>query len=135
DKRQLYSQRKLEELGKPKDAITRGKQHFEWAQGANVLLLDYDPRDGHQALTKAELIEKLTEVVPELSAAAYVWWCSSSSLIYNDRDQLAGVKGQRVYVLVKDAQDIERAGKALFERLWLAGHGHYEVSRAGSALE
>jgi len=43
--------------------------------------------------------------------------------------------GQRIYVLVQDAADIPRAGKALVARLWLAGHGNIEISASGAMLE
>ena len=43
--------------------------------------------------------------------------------------------GQRVYVPVADAQDIPRAGAALYARLWLAGHGRFDVSASGALLD
>ena len=36
--------------------------------------------------------------------------------------------------MVADASDIERAGQVLFDRLWLAGHGYFKVSSAGTLL-
>ena len=131
----VYSRKKFEELGKPADAITRTKEHFSWPDGGGVLMLDYDPAQGARPLTQAQLLDTLASVLPELKSSAYVWWCSSSSLIFNDHEQLHGIRGQRVYILVKDARDIERAGKNLFNRLWLAGHGYMMVTRAGTLLE
>lgn len=131
----VYSRKKFEELGKPADAITRTKEHFSWPDGGGVLMLDYDPAQGERPLTQAQLLDTLASVLPELKTSAYVWWCSSSSLIYNDHEQLHGIRGQRVYILVKDARDIERAGKNLFNRLWLAGHGYMMITRAGTLLE
>src|SRR5690554_4466429 len=107
----VYSRKKFEELGKPADAITRTKEHFTWPDGGGVLMLDYDPEQGARPLTQAKLMETLTSVLPELANSAHVWWCSSSSLIYNDQEQLHGIRGQRVYILVKDARDIERADR------------------------
>lgn len=107
----VYSRKKFEELGKPADAITRTKEHFTWPAGGGVLMLDYDPENGARPLTQAQLLDTLASVLPELKTSAHVWWCSSSSLIYNDQEQLHGIRGQRVYILVKDARDIERAGK------------------------
>ena len=131
----ILSRAEYEKQGRPADAITRTKDRLKWPQGGGVLMLDYDPQDGQQTLSRVQLLEALAEVIPELTSSAYVWWCSSSSLIYNDQEQLHGVRGQRVYILVQDAKDIPRAGDVLFKRLWLAGHGFYMISRAGTALE
>ena len=98
-------------------------------------MVDYDPLDGQPALNRFQFIQAITDVVPELTKSAYVWWCSSSSLLYHDREQMQGIRGQRLYILVENAQDIERAGAVLFKRLWLAGLGFYAISRAGTALE
>lgn len=135
--RPLFSKAVYAAKGSPPEALTRTKERFQWPSGPGVLLIDYDPPAGAQALSKKELIERVTEVLPELAQSAFVWWSSSSSLITNTetKEQLSGIKGQRLYILVANASDIERAGEVLFNRLWLAGHGHYDISRAGSALE
>ncbi|CBL46381.1 Conserved hypothetical protein [gamma proteobacterium HdN1] len=134
--RELLSTKRHEELESPSDAITRTNDNFKWPEDAGVLLLDYDPQEGQQALSKAQLLARMGEVIP-LEQTAYVWWCSSSSLITNadTQEQLTGIKGQRVYIMVKNASDIPRAGEVLFKRLWLAGYGYYAISRAGSALK
>lgn len=131
----LMSRQALEDAGYPGGVLTRTKEDFAWANGPGVLMVDYDPLDGQPALNRFQFIQAITDVVPELTKSAYVWWCSSSSLLYHDREQLQGIRGQRLYILVEDAQDIERAGSVLFKRLWLAGHGFYAISRAGTALE
>ena len=130
----LYSKKEYELRGQPVDAITRTKEHFAWPDGGGVLMLDYDPESGSEPLSQAKLFETLAIVLPELANSACVWWCSSSSLIYNDQEQMHGIRGQRIYILVKDARDIPRAGKNLFNRLWLAGHGYIKISKAGSLL-
>ena len=96
------------------------------------MMLDFDFKD--VAMSQDEIIQRLYSIMPELQESAFIWWCSSSSYIYNGDTQHSGLKGQRIYILVKDASDIERAGKVLFERLWLAGYGHIEISGAGSLL-
>ncbi|MDY0207352.1 MAG: hypothetical protein RBR82_12130 [Pseudomonas sp.] len=131
----LMSKKAFEAADKPDHALTRTKDFFTWPSGPGVLMLDYDPQNGRPALSRAHLIETITNILPELSKSAYVWWCSSSSLLYNDQEQLQGIRGQRLYILVQDARDIERAGNVLFKRLWLAGLGFYAISRAGSALK
>ena len=131
----LMSQKIFEAQGKPANVLTRTKANFAWPNDSGVLMLDYDPLDGQPALNRLQFIQAIINVVPELEKSAYVWWCSSSSLLYHDQEQLQGIRGQRLYILVQDAKDIERAGTVLFKRLWLAGHGFYAISRAGTALE
>lgn len=116
--------------------IARTAETFKWNAGPGWMLLDGDPLPGQTPLTRDEWLAILHEVVPALIDAPCVWGVSSSSCIYNtDTDeQVTGVRGQRLYVLVADARDIPRAGKALFERLWLAGYGAYVVSKSGQTL-
>ena len=131
----LMCKKTFEAADYPTGVLTRTKDCFAWPNGSGVLMLDYDPQDGQPALNRLQFIQAITNIVPELAKSAYVWWCSSSSLLYHHQEQLQGIRGQRLYILVQDAQDIERAGAVLFQRLWLAGHGFYAISRAGTALE
>jgi len=133
----VVTKRSYEERGHPAGCVPRTKDAFSWPDGAGVMLLDYDPRPGHPALSREQLREQLHSAAPALRTAAAVEWFSSSSMIYNGETgaQMNGVKGQRIWVGVRDAADIPRAGNALVERLWLAGNGWYEVSRSGALLE
>lgn len=133
----ILSKDSFDKQGKPTDATTRSKEVFKWPEHGGIMMLDYDPREEQTPLSKTQLLNILTNVIPELANSAYVWWVSSSSLIANKetKEQLTPIKGQRVYILVKDAADIERAGAVLFKRLWLAGYGYYAISKAGVLLE
>lgn len=131
----ILSREEHAKQGNPADAVQRTNAHLTWPKGAGVLMLDYDPQDGQPTLSRAQLLQHLAEVMPAIESAAYVWWCSASSLIFNDGAPVTGVKGQRVYILIENAADTKRAGDVLFNRLWLAGHGFYMVSRAGRPLE
>jgi hypothetical protein len=117
--------------------VTRTKDCTSWPAGPGVMMLDYDPPDGATPLTGAELRERLCEAVPELKCAPLVCRPSASSCIFSERDdrELRGVRGQRVYVLVQDARDIERAARVMQARLWLQGHGYYAVSKSGRLLD
>lgn len=117
--------------------IARSNDHFKWPDGAGWLMLDHDPAPGCDPLARDELLAALRDACPALVDAPMVWGPSGSSFIVNTEtgEEVTGLRGQRLYVLVADARDIPRAGKTLFERLWLAGHGRYDVSRAGSLLE
>lgn len=121
--------------GKPAGATTRTNDAFTWPEGSGVLMLDYDPSPGAEALGRDALVMAIREAAPGLSDVAMLWWASASSCIWRGDIELHGIKGQRLYLLVKDASDIPRAGQALVGRLWLVGHGHIEISKSGSLLE
>ncbi|KDE41363.1 hypothetical protein ADINL_0043 [Nitrincola lacisaponensis] len=131
----LYSKKRFEELGKPAGAITRTADKFRWPAGAGFMLLDYDPAKQQQALNRDELLAQIRKAAPDIAAAGKVWFPSSSSHIHHGEEDLTGLKGQRLYLSVKDANDIPRAGAVLVQRLWLQGFGWYEVGAAGQLLE
>ncbi len=136
----VVSKKRLEQTRRQKrdrPVVTRTKDCTSWPAGPGVLMLDYDPTEGETPLTSAELREKIYEAVPELRNTPIVCRPSASSCIYaaSDGSELRGVRGQRIYVLVQDARDIERAAKVLEARLWLQGHGHFAVSKSGRLLE
>src|SRR5208283_3275852 len=105
--------------------------------GPGVMFPDYDPEPGKPPLTRTELLESLYAVWPEMKAHPHIWIPSASSCIYRSDtgEELRGVMGQRVYVPVLNARDIERCGRVLFQRTWLAGGGRVDVSSSGALLE
>lgn len=130
----VYSKERFDRLDDQTLAATRTKAHTAWPAGGGVLVLDYDAPKTGQAWQLDHLISVISEQLP-LGQLAHVTAYSSSSYIFDGEQQYTSSKGLRIYILVKDAQDIPRAGKVLFDRLWLAGYGHYELSAAGSLLE
>ena len=106
----------------------RNRANFDWPEGGGVLMLDCD-----RPASAEEFHAAIAALVP-LSDVAWLARPSSSSYIFQGDTELHGMCGQRLYIFVKNAADIPRAGQALFERLWLAGHGGIKVSSAGSAL-
>lgn len=116
--------------------IARSKDHMAWPEGTGVLLGDYDPLDGEQSLSSEQLRQLLYTICPALRYAPHLWRPSASSCIFNTStgDELRGVMGQRIYILVKDATDLPRAGQVLFDRLWLAGMGWIKISASGAML-
>lgn len=131
----IVTEDEWESLGRPSSSIPRSKSTFFWPQGPGVMMLDYDaPKDGTPALGRKKLVTMLLEICPALNDSALVWWPSTSSHIYAGEKELLGLKGQRIYIFVKDATDIERAGAALNTRLWAKGHGRFEVSASGRLL-
>lgn len=116
--------------------IARTAQNFTW-RGPGILMLDYDPpKDGTPPLTREQFVDLVTSVCRELAGAPMVVCDSASSHIWNTKtgEELIGARGLRIYIFVADASDIPRAGKVLFNKLWLAGHGRIEVSAAGTML-
>ncbi|MEI6618614.1 MAG: hypothetical protein WCO17_05800 [Betaproteobacteria bacterium] len=131
----LVTEKKWIAMGRPDDHLPRSKSKFSWPNGPGIMMLDYDaPKDGAAALSMKALIGALLEACPLVGYANLIWWPSTSSKIYANEKMLTGVKGQRIYLLVQDATDIERAGAVLNERLWALGYGRYEVSASGSLL-
>ena len=116
--------------------IARTTESLVWNAGPGVLMLDYDPSKGaDEPLTPDALLAALVKAAPGLMQATVVWWMSASSNIYNGDELVKSVGGQRVYIGVQNAIDVPRAGKALADRLWLDGHGYFEVSKSCALLE
>jgi hypothetical protein len=122
-------------LGEPDDATPRTNEAFRWPVGLGVLMLDYDAPSNGDPLNHLGLVQAIRAAAPGLEDAAMLWRPSASSCIFKDNEELIGIRGQRLYMLVQDASDIERAGKVLFDRLWLAGYGHIQITRSGSLHE
>jgi hypothetical protein len=123
-------------LGRPDTPLPRTKATFSWPSGPGVMMFDYDPSSAVDAvLSRTELLETLYAACPSLREIDIVWWPSSSSHIFNNDKDLTGLRGQRFYVPVQDAADIERAGRDLMDRLWALGFGRFDVSSSGALLE
>ena len=117
--------------------LSRSKDCFAHPSGSAILAVDYDSRSGTKPLTRQQLITCLTEAIPDLRKTQLLWATSAGSCIHDavTGKRHFGVRGQRVYILVKDGRDINRALRALAERLWLAGHGWIKVSKSGAKLK
>lgn len=116
------------------NTITRTRNHFKYPQEPGVLMLDYDPPPHGKPFSPRRLISKLRRVVPALADAAMLWRASSSSGIILPDGTTTGLKGQRLYILVKDASLIPKAAKALEYLLWAAGLGWIYISKSGIPL-
>jgi hypothetical protein len=121
-----------------KGQIARTRDYFAWTRGPGILMIDYDPRDGLDPLVRGVLRQTLISICPSLEGAPMVMADSASSWIYDRSDEKCslriGQRGLRAYILVRDSWDIPRAGKVLFDRLWLAGRGYFRVSKSGQRL-
>lgn len=135
--RHLVSKASYEKAGCPEVSTPRTAEAFSWPTGPGILMLDYDAPKGGTALTRDELLNAVHAVCPLLTQSDALWMPSTSSEIYNadTGEQLAGIKGQRIYFMLANATDIPRAGKALLMHLWASGRGWFEVSSSGQMLE
>jgi len=115
--------------------IARTREHFGWPEGPAWMMIDYDPRPKTEPLSNDILLGILAGVSRDLAEAPHVLAHSASSYIYHGEEQLKGLGGRRIYILVQDGRDIPRAGIALYQRLWLAGHGYIAISAAGTLLD
>lgn len=131
----LVTRKAFAESGKPTDTTTRTNDAFAWPKGAGVFMLDYDSPANGEPLDRDILVQMIRDAAPGLANAALLWWPSASSCIWHGDRELRGIRGQRIYLLVAHAADIPRAGKALVDRLWLAGHGDIQISGSGTLLE
>jgi hypothetical protein len=137
DKVNLMTESDWAKNGYPDDAMSRSAKHMMWHQGPGILMLDYDPSKDEKTktLTQEELIAALKNACPTLKEVNMLWWPSTSSNIFLGDKELSGIKGQRIYIMVKDASDIPRLGNVINTLLWAKGIGHFEVSKSGSLLE
>lgn len=119
-----------------RNAVPRTKEHFCWPAGPGVLMLDYDPRPGADALTKDELLDALYTVAPGVMKVPHIWTPSAGSCIYDSRtdQELIGIRGQRIYVFVNEARRIPHALTALYDRSMAHGHGWLYITAHGKAL-
>ncbi len=116
--------------------IARDRRHFNWSDGLGVLMLDYDPPPNERPLDRESLLQEVSRGWPALVDAPHLWRPSAGGCIHRSDtgEELKGVSGQRLYVLIANAADATRAGSVLFDRLWLAGFGRFEVSKSGALL-
>lgn len=117
------------------EAITRTRQYFGFRRAPGIWMLDHDvPPDG--GIAPEDLIATIRALAPCLADAPMLWCPSSSSgIVGADGTVLHGIRGQRLYLPVRDAGLIPDAGKALIDLLWASGHGWIEIGKAGQALE
>jgi len=118
--------------------VARSKDYFEYRGGDGFILLDYDPsidymqNDG-EPLSKDELLNLIYEILPEIKDAPHMWKTSSSSCIENTiTDEIyRGIRGQHIFVHIKDNVDVERIMDIFYKRFWLSGHGYIFIDKTG----
>lgn len=115
--------------------VQRSRAFVRWPSGLGVMLLDYDPPSAADALDADALVAALRRAEPALERVGMLWRPSSSSHLHSaSGEELRGLRGQHIYLIVDDAQRIPAVGEALTARLWLAGLGHAHVTGSGRVL-
>lgn len=115
----------------------RTKTDFHWPDGPGIMMLGIDgPKDGPELDLRTSL-DRLRRIMPEFLETDLLYVPSSSSHICHAEtgEDLTGLRGQRFYLVVADATDIERIAQVFVTRSWLANEGRFELSIAGSRLE
>jgi hypothetical protein len=102
-------------------AIPRSKEFIKYRNHAGFMLFDIDGGGTY---------EQLLAFVPELVGVGALIRPSSSSFIYDsDGRELIGAKGWHIFIPVLNLKDVERIAPVLWARMWLAGYGHYVISK------
>ncbi len=138
ERARVVTQENLPKQAKGKlPVVARDREHFSWPTGAGAFMVDYDPQPGKKPLSQEQLRTALYTTWPGLEDAPHIWVPTASSCIHRTDTgaELRGLSGQRLYIPIRDASDIPRAGAVLFCRLWLLGHGRYDVSTSGRLLK
>ena len=115
------------------DAITRSKGNFKYPEKA-ILMFDYDPELGEEALPRDDLYDILLDAVPQLYSTAMLWRPSASSCLYHGDKEIVGISGQRFYIVVDNGELIPHIGEIINKRLWLVGYGRIMISKSGALL-
>ena len=122
-----------------KRIYARSKQWMKYPEHA-LIMIDIDEQtEGrcfpHRDVKTDDVLTILNDVVPGFKDAAKLIVPSTSAGIYAGDELMTSDSNVHVYLFVKDGSDIERFGKTLLKRLWLAGHGHIALNKIGSMLE
>lgn len=122
--------------------VARDRAHVSWPEGAAVFMLDLDHPDewppeirARAPSTPEAWRQLLIEIVPGLGQAPVAWTVSSSSCLFLYGKEIAGVRGQRFYILIDAGQMIPLVGATLRNALIQRGLVWYAVSKSGSLLE
>jgi len=108
--------------------LARTMENFKFSLGRAFLLLDIDDNK----ISLDEIFRILGSIDKNLLTCIKVVNVSSSSHIFDpDGNEINGLKGLHIYILVECGKDMPRYLNALFDSLWLAGYGHIFIDKAG----
>lgn len=130
---------KKTEVGERTDVIARSDRYFPAPAGAALIGLDFDTKAWPDALlkriasTENQLTGALARAAPAFASAAILQRASSSVgvRVKSTGHETDRNSGQHRFLIVKDGQDVQRAARALNNRLILAGFGWGFVTETG----
>lgn len=103
--------------------IARTDDNFYWPSGEGVLFIDCDKPNVKQE----DLLSAIYEVEPKLKLVpTLITRSTSHGLVAPNEEPTKG--GYHLYFVVDDARKIPEIGNAIYERLWLDGHGYHEMN-------
>jgi hypothetical protein len=121
-----------------RDATARTKDNFRFSDAPGWALLDVDAKE-------PSVIEKITRlggvwpvlsaVYPPLAQAARARRASQSACVGVVGDDPPATLSEHIYILLRRGSDAVALVERLHQRLWLAGIGWVNVSKAGQLLE
>lgn len=115
-------------------AKARTKQSFGLQPCPGFLFIDHDAATAEGGMTRDVLWNWLAQFIPRLASAGVLWRPSGSSHICHGDNDLTGLRGQHLFVMLADASDGPRVMKILAARFWLNGLGRVDVSKSGALL-
>lgn len=131
----LVTRRMLSEQPQP-GTLSRTAEHIQFAEGPGFLFLDHDGLADGKYLSLDEIRDLLCSLCPALANTKIIAFPSSSSHIVktDTGEDLTGARGVHLYIPVRDASDIARAGAVLADKAWLEGHGFIVLAKNGHRL-
>jgi hypothetical protein len=113
--------------------ITRTLKYFAWPTGPGFLMIDLDrpenPEPGFYYPEREAAVAAIRSLHSVFAEVPILWRPSASSGVEGE-----GIKGQRLYVPVRDASLISEAGAVLADLQWIKGWGRIELAKDGSPL-
>ncbi|NCC40349.1 MAG: hypothetical protein EOM21_13005 [Gammaproteobacteria bacterium] len=106
--------------------IARTREFFDWPAGPGILMIDIDgsPEDGIPVREAA--VDTLRGLHPAFADVTIAWRPSASSGVDG-----AGIKGQRLYLVMQDARVLATARSILNDLQWVKGLGRVEITTNG----
>lgn len=118
-----------------KRLIARTKEYFSYMPQPGIIMLDFDPsQNGHSIISSSEMMDILCRTTNAFENVAYCSRGSLSSCVHKIGESPKPGGGFHLYIPVTDASDIPRFGKALFQRLFIAGYGYIDLAANGAML-
>jgi hypothetical protein len=131
DRKHQDFKKRLETHGKGIETISRTKRYFSQppAHIYYPLPIDVDQEPGREPITPEKAAADFFRIVPELEGCAYIHKPSSSSNIFDKATDKNLRPGGNFHLYLVVTGNLERFKEIYEARSWLAGDGHYILSK------